>query len=260
MPTAEPKVFRIKRFSPKMMADDATALFIGKRKSGKTTALLDCLYTKRRTPDGLVFCGTAESNAAYDDIIPDSYVYSTWNQEDVGRFIDRQKVVNGQRKRAGLPKKYSFMIVDDMGWDKKFTSDKKFKEILMNGRWDGIAPMYVALQYALALEPAFRNQFDYVFLFRDILPNNRKRLYDHYCGQIGTFKEFERIFDFCTANYGALVVKNNGNSTRIEDNFFHFKAKVRNWKENPDQKPWHVGSKQYWEAHFSNYDASVREL
>jgi hypothetical protein len=259
MPTAAPtpKVFRIKTFVPKrMLGDDATCLLIGKRKCGKTTALLDLLYSKRRTPDGVVFCGTAESNAAYDDIIPDSYVYGRWDPVDVQRFMDRQKAVNGKRKRNRQPKKYSFMVIDDLAWDKKFTKDPMYKEILMNGRWDGIAPMFVTAQYCLAMEPAFRNQFDYIFLFRDIIPDNRRRLYQYFCGQLGTFKEFERIFDFCTDNYGALVVKNNGNSTKIEENFFHFRAKIRNWHDNPGQKPWHVGSRQYWEAHFanSNYD------
>lgn len=252
--TAHPKVFRIKKFVPKhMLPDNASCLLIGKTQSGKTTALLDLLYTKRRTPDGVVFCGTEESNAAYDDIIPNSYVYNTWDHADVQRFIDRQKSVNAVRKRKGLPKKYSFLVIDDMAWNRKFTRDPKYKEILMNGRWHGIAPMFVTAQYCLAMEPEYRNQFGYIFLFRDIIPDNRVRLWKHYCGQLGTFKEFERVFDFCTDKHGALVVKNVGTSTQVEDNFYHFRAKIRNWKDNPSQKPWHVGSRQYWEQHFANY-------
>jgi len=246
-------------FTPKMMGAEDSGLFIGKRKSGKTTALVDVMYHKRRVPDGLVFCGTADSNGAFQKIVPDSYIYSDWDHQAILRSIERMKKLNAKRQAKGLPKKFSFLISDDNGWDASFCNDKQLLRLLMNGRWWGFAPMLVTLQFPLGFAPAYRNQFDWVFLFRELLPSNRKRLYDHYAGQIGSYRRFCNTLDKYTSDFSCIVIRNSGNSNRIKDNFFVYKAKLRDWTVNPKQTRWHMGSKVYWKNHFNTYDPKWRE-
>lgn len=255
----EDQIPHLQNFTPNMMDSEDTALLIGKRKSGKTTALIDIMYHKRRVPDGLVFCGTADSNDAFQRIVPDSFIYHGWDNSAILRAIKRQQDVNAARQSQGLPKKYSFLISDDNGWDSAFCKDKQLLRLLMNGRWWGFAPFLVTLQFPLGFSPAYRNQFDWIFLFRELLPSNRKRLYEHYAGQIGSYRRFCNTLDHYTSDYSCLVVRNSGNSNKLKDNFFVWKAKIRDWEINPNQKRWHMGSRSYWKSHFQNYDPKWRK-
>jgi hypothetical protein len=246
-------LFKPKTFHPSMMPDEDIALFIGRRKTGKTTALLDLLYENRRVPDCAVYCGTAEANGAYEKIVPETFIYNGWEPDSVSRMIARQKKINKYRRENNLPKKYTICVSDDNGWDKTFYRDPLVKQLLMNGRHDAVK-FYCTLQDPLGFLPALRIQFDWVFLFRETNPDNLQRMWKYFARQIGTYETFCDIFnDITSVKGGCLVCRQSGVSGDKKDVFFRWVPKLRNWNENPKQKPWHVGSKSYWRFHFENY-------
>lgn len=254
-----PSMIDLSEFHPKMMDDEDTALLVGKRKTGKTTALKALAYNKRHIPGGVAFCGSKGSYEAFSQIIPETYIFEEWDAAVAQRVINQTQRANYERKRQGLPKKFHFCYMDDCGWDPKFCTNQQLKRMLMNGRNDGVSPIYVAVQDALNFRPAVRNQFDWVFIFREIIPNNRKRLYEHYGGQLGDYKLFCDVLDATTNDHGCLVIRNSGTSNRIQDNFFWWKAPLRDWQQNLKQKRWHCGSRSYWMYHFKCYDLKWRE-
>jgi hypothetical protein len=240
-------------FDTRQIQDGNLILVVGKKGTGKTTALLDICYRKRAIPDGTVFSGTADSNDSFNGIAPESFIFNGWQPDIVRRIIARQKRINRARKRKGLPKKFTFIIVDDCAYDDSFCKDKQLREIFMNGRWLGIFFIF-SMQWMLGIPPALRGQVDWVFVMAERIPKHRDRLFDSFCGHIGNRKAFDAVMNKVTDDFGCLVVKNTGSSNSIQDCFFWYKAKQRNWNENPKLKKWRMGSKAYWAKHYERYN------
>ncbi len=239
--------FDFKFFSPSWLSDGNIILFVGKRGTGKTTLLLDICYHKRRIPDGVVFSGTEESNDTFGAVVPETFVFQDWQPDLVKKVIARMRDTNRNRKRRGLPKKYSFIIVDDCAYDDSFCKDKTLRQIFMNGRHYGIFFVFT-MQYSLAIHPALRNNIDWVFIMRENIPANRKRLFEAYCGQFGDLRTFNAVMDEVTDDYRCLVVRNTGTSNKVEDNIFWYRAQERNGKK------WKMGSEAYWREHYASFN------
>ena len=75
-----------------------------------------------------------------------------------------------------------------------------------------------------SLQRTSRNNVDYVFIFRDNIESNRKKIYENYGGIFETYEQFSAIMDQCTENYECLVIDNASSSNKIEDQIFWYKA------------------------------------
>ena len=96
MSTADGVNLQLKKFQPQNMQDDATAVFVARRRSGKSVAVRDIMYYKRHIPCGIVCNGTEEGNSFYGGFVPDLFVYGDYDKEAGDRVIQRQrKIVNG---------------------------------------------------------------------------------------------------------------------------------------------------------------------
>lgn len=241
------------KFDPSMIAPDDIGVSIGKRRTGKTTGVLDIMYSRRMIPDGVVLCGTADASDSYEQIVPQVFIHDHWNDAVIESAIKRQQALNFERKQQGLPKKMFFLTVDDLGWDDKFCNNRQLKRLLMNGRWWGFA-LWVVLHHPLGFKPAMRNQFDWIMIHRENMPSQRKRIYDHYAGAIGSYATFCEVLDKATENFGVLVIRNTGTTNKLEDNFMWWKPKIRDWRVNKNQPKWHMGCKSFWAYHYKNYD------
>ena len=80
----------------------------------------------------------------------------------------------------------------------------------MNGRHWHIL-FIITMQYPLGIPPNLRTNIDYVFILRENIVSNRKRIYDNYAGMFPTFEVFCQVMDQCTENYECLVINNNVN-------------------------------------------------
>ena len=107
------------------------------------------------------------------------------------------------------------------------------------------------MQFALGIPPNLRTNIDYVFILRENIISNRKRIYDHYAGMFSTFDEFCQVMDACTENYECLVINNNAKSNKITDQVFWYKA-----SEHPDFR---IGAPEFWEMHNRNYHQEDKE-
>jgi GTP-binding protein EngB required for normal cell division len=55
----------LKKFDMRRIQQDAVCVFIGRRRTGKSTLLKDLLYNHQDMPLGTVISGTEESNGFY---------------------------------------------------------------------------------------------------------------------------------------------------------------------------------------------------
>ena len=235
----------IRKFNPKTIDDCRVILLIGKRNTGKSVLAKDLLYHKRHLPAGVVMSGTEEGNGYYSGWVPDSFIYNDFDKGVIDGVIDRQRRLSKVDKAKNV-----FLVLDDCLYDKKLLREKCMRALFMNGRhWK--VYMLLTAQYMMDVPPDIRSQIDYVFVLRENILQNRKRLYDTFFGVFPSFDIFCQVMDKCTENYECIVLDNTSRSNKIEDMVFWYKAKIRdNFK---------MGSPLFWRFHSNNYDPNHDE-
>ena len=132
--------FNIKKFDMKRIPQDAVVIFIGRRRTGKSTLVRDLLFHHQDMPVGTVISGTEESNSFYGKMIPPIFIYGEFQPVILDNFVKRQKMITGKiekEKLAGMRSNIdprSFMILDDCMYDDSWTHDKNIRYLFMNGR------------------------------------------------------------------------------------------------------------------------------
>jgi hypothetical protein len=219
----------LRKFSMKGIPQDAVTVFIGRRRTGKSTIVRDLLFHHQDMPMGCVISGTEESNGFFKKIVPPMFIHGEYNPVILANFVKRQKLVM-QRIQQDADKGIksnidprAFMILDDCMYDDTWTRDKNILYLFMNGRWLKVF-FLITMQFPLGIQPALRTNVDYVFILREPYMNNRKRLYENYGSAFPSFEFFCQMMDQCTQNYECLVVCNATQSNKLEDIIFWYKA------------------------------------
>lgn len=237
---------KMKKFDMKLVPQDAVAVFIGRRRTGKSTLVRDLLFHHQNMPMGTVISGTEESNGLYGKMIPPIFIHGEYSPLILANFVKRQKMLMsriqadeqtlGPNRSKVDPR--SFMILDDCMYDDSWTHDKNIRYLFMNGRWLKVF-FLITMQYPLGIQPALRTNVDYVFILREPYLSNRRRIFENYGSVFPTFEFFCQVMDQCTQNYECLVINNNTQSNKLEDSVFWYKAQI-----HPDFK---LGAKEFWE-------------
>jgi hypothetical protein len=219
-------------------------VLIGKRDTGKTFLVNDILFHQQDIPIGTVISGTEEGNGFYSNIVPKLFIHNEYNTAIIENVLKRQRTVLKQiKKELQMYKKTNidprtFVIMDDCLYDNTWTRDKMMRLIFLNGRhWKII--LIITMQYPLGVPPTLRTNIDFVFILRENIISNRKRIYDNYAGMFPTFEAFCQVMDQCTENYECLVVHNNSKSNTLTDQIFWYKAETHN--------SFKLGSKEFWD-------------
>jgi hypothetical protein len=249
--------FNIKRFDMKRIPQDAVVIFIGRRRTGKSTLVRDLLYNHQDMPLGTVISGTEESNSFYGKMIPPLFIHGEFQPVILANFVKRQKMIMAKIQtdlKMNVKSRVdprSFMILDDCMYDDSWTHDKNIRYLFMNGRWLK-AFFLITMQYPLGIQPALRTNVDYVFILREPYLNNRKRIFDNYASAFPSFEFFCQIMDQCTQNYECLVIDNTSQSAKLEDCIFWYKADTH--------EDFRIGAPEFWQHSASYYQAKEDEM
>ena len=234
----------LKKFDMNRIAKGSVCIMIGKRNTGKSFLTKDLLYYKRDIPIGTVISGTEGANQFYSKIVPPLFIHEEYSPEIIANSLKRQKLVVSkmiqQENKFGKSNidPNAFIILDDCLYDNTWTKDTNVRSLFMNGRHYKVL-LIITSQYSLGIPPNLRCNVDFVFILRENIVNNRKRLYDNYAGMFPTFESFLQVMDQCTENYECLVINNNVKSNKLHDQIFWYKAEL-----HTDFK---LGSKEFWE-------------
>jgi hypothetical protein len=235
--------FSIKKFDMKRIPQDAVVIFIGRRRTGKSTLVRDLLFHHQDMPLGTVISGTEESNSFYGKMIPPLFIHGKFEPIILANFVKRQKMIMGRIQedlKRGVKSRVdprSFMILDDCMYDDSWTRDENIRYLFMNGRWLK-AFFLITMQYPLGIQPALRTNVDFVFILREPYINNRKRIYENYASAFPSFEFFCQIMDQCTQNFEVLVIDNTTLSSKLEDTIFWYRASIQ-----PDFR---IGAPEFW--------------
>ena len=246
----------LRKFDMKKIPQDAVCIFIGRRRTGKSTLVRDLLFQHQNMPLGTVISGTEESNSFYGKMIPPLFIHGEYSPIILANFVKRQKLMMARIQRdlqMGVQSRIdprSFMILDDCMYDDSWTHDKNIRYLFMNGRWLKVF-FIITMQYPLGIQPALRTNVDFVFILREPYMSNRKRIFDNYCSVFPSFEFFCQIMDQCTQNYECLVVDNTSQSSKLEDCVFWYKAEL-----HPDFR---IGAPEFWAHSAQHYRGTEEE-
>lgn len=196
------------------------------RNSGKSCLIKDLLFQHRkRFTKAIIMSGTEGSTKFYQGMVPDLYIYDSYNQDAMDRVrIGQQRAVRDNG--AGHPMNNCAIVNDDCMDDKDWIKHKTTKWLFKNGRHFDIF-FLLAMQYALDIPPELRTCIDYIFILKEPQLKTRHKLHDNYAGMIPTFNMFSDILDNLTEDYHCMVIKNRkALSTNISDCVFWYKATV----------------------------------
>lgn len=218
---------KLKKFDMSSIKSDKVVLFIGKRETGKSFLVRDLLWHNRDLPVGTVISGTEGANQFYSKMIPSIFIHDEYTPEIINNFVKRQgrlikKQVGGVAEYQNIDPR-AFLILDDCLYDNTWVKDKNVRSLFMNGRHYK-AFFIITSQYSLGIPPNLRTNVDYVFVLRETIHSNRRRLYEQYCGMFPTYEFFCTVMDQCTENFECLVINNNSKSSKLEDQCFWYKA------------------------------------
>lgn len=243
--TLELKKFNMRQISFRANENKGpVVVLIGRRDTGKSFLVRDLLYYHQDIPIGTVISGTEAGNSFYSKHVPKLFIHEEYNMTIIDNILKRQRTVLKQiTKDIATYKKSSidgrtFVILDDCLYDSSWTRDKLMRMLFMNGRHWKIM-LVITMQYPLGIPPNLRTNIDYVFILREPYISNRKKIYDNYAGMFPTFESFCQIMDQCTENYECLVINNNANSNKLQDQIFWYKAEPHG--------EFKLGAREFWE-------------
>ena len=242
---------KLKKFNIKNIESDSVVLFIGKRCTGKSWLVRDLMYNNKSMPIGTVISGTESANQFYSKIIPSIFIHGEYNEKIIMSVLKRQRMVLKKIKKEfnttgrSNTDPSAFLILDDCLYDNTWVRSKHVRSLFMNGRHYKLL-FIITMQYALGIPPSLRTNVDYVFLLRENIVQNRRRLYDSFAGMFPTFDMFCQVMDQCTENYECIVIHNNAKSNKLEDQVFWYKA-----SECPN---FQIGSQAFWNYHKKNFN------
>ena len=242
---------RLRKFDMKTLKAGSVVVLIGKRETGKSFLVRDILYHNKDMPIGTIISGTEGANSFYSHMVPSIYIYGEYEPQIIDNVIKRQVLVRKEMKkevamrgRTNIDPR-AFLILDDCLYDASWTKDKNVRSLFMNGRHYN-ETFIITMQYCMGIPPSLRTNVDFVFILRENLINNRKKLYEQYAGMFPSFDIFCQVMDQCTENYECIVIHNNAKSNKLEDQVFWYKAS--------DHEDFRVGAAEYWEYHTRNND------
>jgi hypothetical protein len=247
---------QLKKFDMNNISDDKVVVFIGKRETGKSFLTKDLLYYHQDIPVGTVISATEGANQFYSKIVPSIFIHEEYNEDIISKVLTRQKKVvdqmNSEISQYGTTNidPRAFLILDDCLYDSSWTKSKGVRSLFMNGRHFKIM-FIITMQYALGIPPNLRTNIDYVFILRENIVANRKRIYESYAGMFPSFEIFCQVMDQCTENFECLVIHNNAKSNKLEDQVFWYKA-----NSHPEFR---MGADIFWKYHEENYSSTEND-
>jgi hypothetical protein len=243
--------FNIRRFNMNVLKERTSMdsrkspmiVIIGKKDTGKSFLVRDILYhTQECYPIGTVISATEVANEFFQHIVPSKLIHDKYSPAIVNNVIKRQLFVKQNRNKSKVGGESSvdpraFLILDDCLYDSSWIKEESTRYVFMNGRHVDLTTM-ITMQYPLGITPNLRTNVDFIFVLRETILGNRRRIYENYAGMFPTFDMFCQFMDQCTENYECLVICNGVQSNRLDDQVFWYKAS--------DHPPFHLCDQSLW--------------
>ena len=182
-----------------------TISVVAKRNSGKSI-LIRYLINKQKHLFSKIFviCPTEKINPFYNTITQEDCIFDEWNENWVEEFINSLTKINTHQPLS--QRKNVLLILDDCMSDINYNTSKCMKQIYTRGRHFNLS-IIATCQYLNSLPKICRNNCDLIITGQMNL-SSIEMLANEYCSNLEK-KEFIKLFNRTTKDYGFLVINNN---------------------------------------------------
>lgn len=222
--TDKKRIFKLKKFSYNMMKATDNVAIVGKRATGKTELVIDILNHFKDIPYSTIIDPTHKVHLKYSENFPNAHIFDQYQNEHIAEALSRQKnVIDAFRSDDGHMDERATLVLDNCMFDDSWQKSSEMREIWYNGRRLKLLTV-LTLSYCLGLKICTRNNIDWVFLFKENIQANRKRLYEYFGAMVPDFDGFSKILNEITQDYGCLAIHLWSKSQEIEDCMFWYKV------------------------------------
>jgi hypothetical protein len=212
------------------------------RNTGKSTLIASILYAKKHIfPVAIAFSGSEDSNGFYRKILPSTFVFNEYNEDQIKSFIRRQKIA-----KQHLPNPWAVILLDDCTDDSRVFNTPLQQGMYKRGRhWSML--YIVSLQYAMDVKPVIRTNVDGVFILREPILKNRRSLWENYASVVPDFNIFCQLLDQLTDDFCCIYISNQTKTNDWKECVFWYKA-------SPIPEDWKFGCPEYMQFHEDRFN------
>lgn len=252
---------RIRPFKPASIKPDSVMLFMGPRRTGKTTSMVDILsHLKDKLYAAQLHTPTQDTRDALSNCMPFSLFFDDFNIIAIRNLVDTMRTfTNGEKAKAKREdrdpeNRYVMLLLDDCMADRKRLKSTEIRDIMYNGRHENIM-LVMVVQYMMDIDSNLRGMIDYVFATRDETPDNIERLWKYFFKTaFPVYDVFQRVYRKVTQNFGVLVYDRTiTNATTPMDKVFFFRAR-------PNVGPYRFGHRDMWTLHYRHLRSRHTEI
>jgi len=207
-------------WDPTTVRENTTICVLGRRGSGKSSAILSLLYKLRHRFDAaFAFCPTVDVYKKFEKIFPLSFVWNAPQTEESLQSMIRTFTDILEKSKI----RHAVIVSDDCAFNRQFFTTKAVRELSYNGRNCNLT-WILSCQGDVDLPKNIRTQIDYALLMQDNDQPTRENYYKYFAGVFPSLKEFCRVFDQVTGFLRALVVDRVATSTDISKCVYFYQA------------------------------------
>jgi hypothetical protein len=201
------------RYRPELMNPDSTILFVGPRRTGKSTLVMDILYHMRHKIYAAV-CQTPTTETAEElgKVIPWSCVHDDFDSVKLQTAVNAMtQLVKTERQVAPKmgrhpEKRILLVLLDDCMADQKNMKQKIIQDIFYNGRHYDLLFINVQ-QYIMDMPSKLRTNIDIIVSTYDQAPDSQERLWKYFFKTaFPRYDQFVRNYTKTTADFRAIIL------------------------------------------------------
>ena len=238
----------ISEFKPEKAQRDRVWLILGSRNTGKSVLLKDLLYRTQKDADLVMgMTQTMSTGKMFRCLMPPHLVYTDgYSYEKADEFLKLSSDM-----AAASKERHTCLVMDDVVFDNKILKSKTQQNLHLNGRHYHTS-IFNTSQFSMLVPTTIRANCDYIIALKETVRANRRRLFEHYFGIFDTFGDFERVFNECTKNFGAMVLDRTQSTGRVEDLIKYYRAQ-------PGTPSFRLGKKIFWDLS-EHLDSKARAI
>ena len=191
-------------------------IILGISNTGKSVITKDILFHYKDIPIGTVI--TESKNKNIYKYIPPIFIHDKYNKKIIKNISNKHNEENIDYDNR------SFLIIDQCLNEKILKKDNNLKKICT--LYKELNLLYIIeLNYIEHINKYFKNNIDYLFILKEDLQINRKKIYDIFQKYLNIeFTLFCKFLDDYTHNYHFLILYIKSKSSYIEDKLFWYKS------------------------------------
>ncbi len=228
-------------WDPMMFPIDGTAVFFGRRRSGKSWMVRHLIYQYRHFYRAVICLTNTKQNAWWAKHIPSRFIHQ-YSQFVIAKIIEHQRaVIAWNQLYADQPEKlinpYIAIILDDVV-SHNMHHDEQLNQLFYEGRHNCMA-IFITTQHPKALPPGVRANADVAVIYPQWSTHDQDAIREQYCNFFEHKEDFYFALQEYTQDRECIIIYLGDPTIKAIDSLYCYKA--------DDPGPFITGSIEFWE-------------